>query len=845
MPGTFMENLIDHTFRRRPAVMMAIMVILGVAFATQVPSRPAAWTGLLALGVILSICSLDKPIICSLAICTSFFFAGVTISQLESSQFPDNNIAAFTTDVPQLGEVELQLVSTPHTIVPKMLDRPLPPKQVARAEIKRILTQTGWQSCTGIVAVTIEKTHPMLEVGQNLRVIAQISRPLPPMNPGQFDMAAFCRRQRILTTLHIAHVDAVTILPGDNSQTSSVFDTLRSRARNLMAAGFNESQSLNHAVILALTLGDRESEMRDVQDDFSKSGTAHLLAVSGLHVLVVAAFAIFLCRCIGVSPRAETICMMFTVMTYAIIATPAAPVIRATVLCLAGGFSRLTRRRRDGIQTLSICAAGLLFYHPHELYSAGFQLSFLTVLGMLLCARRVSTWSKFALMDQDMIVARSFQKQTLLQEILFKIRVHLITSLSISAVAWLVSLPLVMYHFDQVTPWSILSGLLMFPIVAITLVTGVFKILLTLMIPSLSPIWASLATLPVRAMRAEVNWLAHLPGSNIAIAPPPIWVLILFYFFLCLPLLPWTIPSIKKILRAAAAAAILLAFLPILIGASPNPTPTGDTRITLLSVGAGQIAVIELPDGRVYLIDDGSSSITDPFRKVLDPYLHFHGVRKIETIFLSHPDFDHISATAETVLQYHPRTIELTSYFRRQTIGNPPAESLLQLLDETHTETQTTSRGDTFNLDPQTSIDVLWPPSRKATLSTNNAGMVLKLSCNGRTILFPADIQTVAERELIERAQSDPSELKCDVLISPHHGSSEVSTNAFLKATSPSIILSSNDFRLSKKQRDFDRMTTAYQCYRTSEYGAITVRITPTGEMSVETFLKPRKKIRP
>ena len=194
-----------------------------------------------------------------------------------------------------------------------MMDRPLPPKQIVRAQVRRILTQTGWQACTGQVAVTIEKLHPNLQIGQNLRVIAGISRPLPPMNPGQFDMAEYCRRQRILSTLHISHLDGISILPADQSSASaSTADALRTRARQLLAAGFSSSQSMNHSVMLALTLGDRELEMRSVQDDFSNSGTAHLLAVSGLHVMVVAAFAfVGLFGCFVVNPNEGRVLQLF------------------------------------------------------------------------------------------------------------------------------------------------------------------------------------------------------------------------------------------------------------------------------------------------------------------------------------------------------------------------------------------------------------------------------------------------------------------------------------------------------------------------------------------------------
>ena len=109
------------------------------------------------------------------------------------------------------------------------------------------------------------------------------------------------------------------------------------------------------------------------------------------------------------------------------------------------------------------------------------------------------------------------------------------------------------------------------------------------------PSLASFAATPMVWMRQEVNWLAHLPGANVPMAVPPIWQIILYYLVLSLPLLPWTWPSIKRWIRCAPVAAALLAMLPMLIAAAPSPGG-GETRITLLSIGAGQIGIVELPE---------------------------------------------------------------------------------------------------------------------------------------------------------------------------------------------------------------------------------------------------------
>ena len=126
---------------------------------------------------------------------------------------------------------------------------------------------------------------------------------------------------------------------------------------------------------------------------------------------------------------------------------------------------------------------------------------------------------------------------------------------------------------------------------------------------------------------------------------------------------------------------------------------------------------------------------------------------------------------------------------------------------------------------------MLWPPAN-CSFNSNNAGLVLRLTCGGRSVLFPADIQEPAERELLKH----PGELKSDVLVAPHHGSAEGTTLQFIRAVAPKVILSSNDSRLTRKQRLFDSETAGIPLYRTSRYGAISVEIGPTGTVKIIPF---------
>ena len=118
-------------------------------------------------------------------------------------------------------------------------------------------------------------------------------------------------------------------------------------------------------------------------------------------------------------------------------------------------------------------------------------------------------------------------------------------------------------------------------------------------------------------------------------------------------------------------------------------------------------------------------------------------------------------------------------------------------------------------------------------MNSNNCGLVLKLKYAGETVLFPADIQEPAERELLRH----PEELRADVLVVPHHGSAEGTTGEFIRAVKPKFIVASNYVKLTHKQRVFDEVAADWPVYRTSRCGAIDLVIEPSGGIEVKTFL--------
>ena len=177
--------------------------------------------------------------------------------------------------------------------------------------------------------VQIAQPNPQLALNQRIRVLGLLERPGPAMNPGQFDWASYYREQRILTSLHVNSARNIAIV---GTTRMGPFDYLRQRSRGLLAEGFAADRSLDHALLRALLLGDTDPELRDIQEQFRKTGTSHQLAVSGMHVAVLGAVIYGICRLLRLRPRWAVLIGLSVTLLYGAVALPHPPIVRSVLL---------------------------------------------------------------------------------------------------------------------------------------------------------------------------------------------------------------------------------------------------------------------------------------------------------------------------------------------------------------------------------------------------------------------------------------------------------------------------------------------------------------------------------
>ena len=812
----------------RPAASAALCLAAGIGLHRVLPSYPGAYLAVLGALIAMAFCFHRRPIISSIQIALAIACAGCLAGQLEMFRYAENEVGLFSSADERLATIRGTIERTPLIVESPPRGRELPDKQTLSVRVTSILTTRGWASASGRLPVYVSPPARNLAAGDNVEMLGRLGRPAPAMNPGQFDDAVEQRRDRVLAEFRVTRPYDIRITSGPSRWQTAVTH-LSDQARHWLDAGA-DPKSIDRSLERALIFGDREPVLRPIADDFNLSGTAHLLASNGARLFLLAAIAYAIARLLRLSPSKAALIVTVLAVTFGLTIAPTAQSLRPVIVFLIAAAALLLRRRSDAIQLLGIAAIALLIAHPLDLYRPGFQLGFVIVTAMIVLTPTVMRWlERFE--DVDQRVADMGRPLTNWRRFKRWLRDYLIRGTVAATIAWLAALPLVALHFEQFNLWTVPFSLALAPLSALAVVAGFFKLLLTAIMPSIAPTLATILLVPAHALAVAVAAANRVPGADLAVPSPAAWRVILFYTAMVMPMFAWRWRAVRWSARCAPIVGCMLIVLaPLAAGAGPLVS-SGRLRITLISLGAGQCAVVEPPDAPAFIVDAGSSTLADPLRTCIGPYLRHEGISSLNSIWLSHGDFDHLSAVNGLLARYgHPQVIT-SPFFRRHATESKPCASLLRSLDESQRTPKMRVSGDHVAVGSGGSLDVLWPPP-ECDMNSNNAGMVLRLTYAGRTVLLPADIQEPAERELLNH----PELLRADVLVAPHHGSAESTTGRFIEAVAPHAIVSSNSSRLSAKQRLFNLEAGSTPLFRTSGSGAVTIDIEADGRTTITPF---------
>lgn len=514
------------------------------------------------------------------------------------------------------------------------------------------------------------------------------------------------------------------------------------RLRSQLVSGLFESAGTSPRRIRAaelagaLALGRRDLMPAAFKTVWRSSGLAHLLAVSGLHVGLVAGLAWYLALVLGASPTQARVLVLTTVPAYAVLAGAAPSALRATLMIVAYVGARLLGRAVVPMAAVLLAVVALLLAAPGLIGDAGFQLTVGITAALIrwapALASRLPGPSWFA------------------------------NAVAVPLIAQAAAAPIVAWHFRNLIPGAVLTNLLALPFLFPTLA-------LSLTATFIATIW----TTPAAVLLSLLSLCARLllffgePARRVLLTSPSL------PFALIIALLIIGVAALWPGRAAVVAAGIWLTLtlaLPAWWFVRPQPA---DPSVRLLPVAEGLAALLPgQPDP--ILVDGGR------WRRQVSQLLADRSLRRLAAVVASHTDEDHIGGL-ETVL----RRLRVDALILPAWMGSrPESVPLLRAARRSGARIVPVAAGLITEIDGDR-IRTLWPPAVDPPRKENDRSVVARVEVRGGSVLITSDVSSNVERRLLRR----PGELHADVLLAAHHGSRSSSSVAFLSAADPDVVL--------------------------------------------------------
>ncbi len=748
--------------------------------------------------------------------------------------YANDDIGEFAQPEPTLIQVRGTIVEEPSTPMRRkgdpLLSMPRTDWTHCTIEVNELRREGEWTRASGNAVLRVEGKLDGLHVGDEIESTGWIARPPTPMNPGEWDYASRLQDRRIRAEIRIKKAEhgVVRLAEGWRASFFGWLAHIRGWGERTLRRELPPDEA---AVAVALLLGENAAMTSEDWEQYVRTGVIHVLAISGQHLVVLGAFLWFLFRLIGVRRRRAAWIVAGIMLAYALLTGGRPSAMRAAVMVGTVCLGIVMRRPALPANTFALAWLVVLLLNPTDLFTAGFQLSFLCVAVLIWCIPRWFPQREPTPMEQLVEESRPGW-QRMLRGLGRAVRWWYLVSLILT----LATAPLVIAWQNVVSPSGALIGPPLILLTSIALVAGFLMLLLSLIGGWIALPFAWITKNSIGACESIVHWADRLPGACFYVPNIPTWWLVGFYGLLIL----WMSGVKLKSAPAAAGgsrfvpafrpgsfATVTAAWLCVGLVAGAWQPRADELRVTFVHVGHGSCVVIETPDGRVLLYDAGAISGPDVTRRTIAPFLWSRGVRRIDEVFLSHADLDHFNGLPALARRFTIRQITITPSFEQK--NAPGVRAAMSQLRAMGISVRETRAGDRFTGD-DLALSVLHPPAVGPEGLENVRSMVLMLDHRGHRILLTGDLEKNGLRQFLNAAPP-----QVDVLMAPHHGSAAANTGELADKTRPRLVIACDGPKYvpAKGVDAYTKRKIPY--WVTWPHGAVTIRSHATG-LTAETY---------
>lgn len=754
--------------RAYPALLAAGAFALGIAAAWAFPRLPPL-AGLAVAVAALGLAAVwirrrkaSKPGLGSLGATGAVLLAVAALGAVRT--------ALLATPAPSDVSFVVPAAGTPGTLVGRVVDVPAatPGRLRFRLAVDSVQTDGAMRPASGIVQAALYPDDslaalPALRNGDRVRLDARLRPPRARRNPADFDYAAFLARQGIWTTATAYDADALAVGPSALGPFDRIVQHVRAYTERTLRAFVPGDDA--QALLVALVLGDRAGLDDATNAAFRNTGLLHLLAVSGLHVLLVGMLLYELLRGLLRRTRLKyqqveivrAVVTLAVLVVYAALTGASASVVRAVAMAAVVILANLTQRHSSGMNALGVAALVVLAVRPSQLVEPGFQLSFAAVAGLVVLRPVLED----ALNDR---IGRGWKRSAWKREAL--------GGTLATVAATLATLPVLLYHFGRLPLAGVALNLVGVPLTTLTFAAALATLAVGGM-PPLAAVFGASAGVLADALAGLAAWgdrtlaafsFVHYETRALALAATAAALA---------AVAAWPYRRLRgKMLLATLALAVATIAFDVWTGRS---SPALD--LVALDVGQGDALLVVTPDRKTLLVDAGPrDDRTDAGETVVLPHLERFGINRVDALVVSHPHADHVGGAlallrAGRVGALFHNGDDYDSNLWRETLAEARRQGVT---------VRTLRAGDTLALDPSVRVQVLAPAeNRPHPPETNDASIALRLAYGRTTALLLGDVQLQAEAEIVARYRDL---LAADVVKVSHHGSRTSSAPPLLAA---------------------------------------------------------------
>ncbi|MFF2887804.1 ComEC/Rec2 family competence protein [Paenibacillus sp. NPDC057967] len=663
--------------------------------------------------------------------------------------------------------------------------------------------------------------------GDQVRIDGELSQPATATNSGGFDYRRYLSSQGIHWLLKSKGAAALAVeAPAAEALSAAAIYGRVDAARAWLGARLDFLYPAEQAGYMkGLVLGIREDLDPEQFNQFARLGLTHILAISGLHVGVFMYALTSILKMLR-QPRERILLILMTAVPFYVLLTGASPsVLRAGLMAMLGLVAARMGKLKDGLHLIAAAAVVLLLFNPYFLNDVSFQLSFIVTLGLIIGVppfrRALPRWRRGG---------------------------WVLDLIAVTVVAQLVSFPVTIYYFNQFNLLSLLANFVLVPFISMVVMpAGAAALVLSMLWPWGAKLIANVSVIANDGSFAIIEWLADQALFRQVWGTPPLWWVVVWLLLMGVAFrrLGRGDASVEQGRLSAAdpehseetapiqveetkhfggvkshlsdstimkthnrlsvyKPLIIHAFVAMLLLVYAYMPDAFDRTATVsfLDVGQGDAALIRTASGKHILVDGGGAlsfrkpgdewrNRSDPFEvgsKVLVPLLRDRGVHRIDLLILSHMDTDHIKGLIAVI-----KEIPVTRIWWNGTLRSSEDSSrLMEAALRADIPLYAPIAGESWSLDKETRLDVLWPAERMSDIPVikdqNELSLVVAIQLYDSRFLFTGDISTRTESAIVRmtRERILVPEEPIDMMKVAHHGSRHSTGNEWLSYWRPS-----------------------------------------------------------